>query len=423
MLIEHLVDVGAGARRALGVGDLDAFYKEATTKFADDDEFRERARRRVVLLQSGDAETLALWRTLVAQSADALERRLRQARRAADRRRPGGGEPLRRADARGRRAARRGRPARGVRRRRGRVPARLHQPGGRAAAADRAQPRRRLHLRHERPGVRRRPGRAGRCRPGCSTSSAPAGAAPGDGVRGGARWPAGWCRPAAAEHVAFGNVLGTDRKMLRSRSGEPVKFVDVRRRGDRAWPRRSSPRRTPTCPPSSGRRSATRSGIGALKYADLSTDRIRDYVFDWDRMLSFDGNTAPYLQYAHARICSIFRRAGIDRASVRATVPVLGEPQERALAMRVLGFGAAVRGDRGAVQPAPAVHLPVRAGVGLHRLLRALPGAEGTRCRHPGESPGVERRDRPGAGAGVTSARDRCPRADVGSAAEYCLRR
>ncbi|MDQ3469568.1 MAG: DALR anticodon-binding domain-containing protein, partial [Actinomycetota bacterium] len=76
--------------------------------------------------------------------------------------------------------------------------------------------------------------------------------------------------------------------------------------------------------------------------ADLSTDRVRDYVFDWDRMLSFDGNTAPYLQYAHARICSIFRRAGIDRSSVRATTPILGEPQELALAMRVLGFPALV---------------------------------------------------------------------------------
>ncbi len=83
-------------------------------------------------------------------------------------------------------------------------------------------------------------------------------------------------------------------------------------------------------------------GIGALKYADLSTDRIRDYVFDWDRMLSFDGNTAPYLQYAHARICSIFRRSEIERADVRGVVPVLAEPQERALALRLLGFGTAV---------------------------------------------------------------------------------
>jgi arginyl-tRNA synthetase len=83
-------------------------------------------------------------------------------------------------------------------------------------------------------------------------------------------------------------------------------------------------------------------GIGAVKYADLSTDRIKDYVFDWDRMLAFDGNTAPYLQYAHARICSIFRRAGIERASVRCVTPTITEPQEHALALRILGFDAAV---------------------------------------------------------------------------------
>ena len=83
-------------------------------------------------------------------------------------------------------------------------------------------------------------------------------------------------------------------------------------------------------------------GIGAVKYADLSGDRIKDYVFDWDRMLAFDGNTGPYLQYAHARICSIFRRAGIYRASVRSVEPSLGDPHERALAMRLLRFDAAV---------------------------------------------------------------------------------
>jgi arginyl-tRNA synthetase len=83
-------------------------------------------------------------------------------------------------------------------------------------------------------------------------------------------------------------------------------------------------------------------GIGAVKYADLSTDRIKDYVFDWERMLSFDGDTAPYLQYAHARICSIFRRADIDRAAMREERPVLGEAEERTLALGLLGYDAAV---------------------------------------------------------------------------------
>src|SRR5690606_783282 len=84
-------------------------------------------------------------------------------------------------------------------------------------------------------------------------------------------------------------------------------------------------------------------GIGALKYADLSNDRVKDYIFDWDRMLAFEGNTAPYLQYAHARICSIFRRAGAARESVRGAAAItLGEPQERALAQRLMTYPTAV---------------------------------------------------------------------------------
>jgi arginyl-tRNA synthetase len=81
-------------------------------------------------------------------------------------------------------------------------------------------------------------------------------------------------------------------------------------------------------------------GIGAVKYADLSTDRVKDYVFDWDRMLAFDGNTAPYLQYAHARICSVFRRAesehGIDRSAMRTVAPVVADATERRLALLLL---------------------------------------------------------------------------------------
>ena len=82
-------------------------------------------------------------------------------------------------------------------------------------------------------------------------------------------------------------------------------------------------------------------GVGAVKYADLSTERARDYVFDWDRMLAFEGDTGPYLQYAHARVRSIFRRAGVAPPAPGA-VPLLGEPQERALALQLLGFAAAV---------------------------------------------------------------------------------
>ena len=83
-------------------------------------------------------------------------------------------------------------------------------------------------------------------------------------------------------------------------------------------------------------------GIGAVKYAELSTDRVKDYVFDWDRLLAFDGNTAPYLQYAHARICSLFRRAEVERADASAWPITLVEDAERDLALQILAFPTAV---------------------------------------------------------------------------------
>jgi arginyl-tRNA synthetase len=153
---------------------------------------------------------------------------------------------------------------------------------------------------------------------------------------------AGWLQaPAEAVHVAFGQVLGPDRKMFRSRSGDPVNFIDV---VDEAIERGQAAvsDRNPDLTDEERRTIGHNVGIGALKYADLSTDRLRDYVFDWDRMLSFDGNTAPYLQYAHTRICSIFRKAGIDRSSLSPDVIQVAEPQERALAVRLLGYEAAV---------------------------------------------------------------------------------
>jgi arginyl-tRNA synthetase len=153
---------------------------------------------------------------------------------------------------------------------------------------------------------------------------------------------AGWLvEPRQAVHVMFGNVLGPDRKMLKSRSGDPLKFIDLVNeavlRADAAIaeknPQLDSVERLDI---------AKMVGIGAVKYADLATDRIRDYVFDWERMLSFDGNTAPYLQYAHARICSIFRRSGIERTAINSQTIVVSDPRERDLALALLGFGAAI---------------------------------------------------------------------------------
>jgi arginyl-tRNA synthetase len=151
---------------------------------------------------------------------------------------------------------------------------------------------------------------------------------------------AGWLRPAArAEHVGFGSILGPDSKMLRSRAGGSIKLIDlldeaVTRAGELAR------QKNPELDDATLAEVARAVGIGAVKYADLSTDRGKDYVFDWQRMLALDGNTAPYLQYAHARIQSIFHKESLGTAP---DVPIsIAEPAEHALALELLAFGAVI---------------------------------------------------------------------------------
>ena len=86
---------------------------------------------------------------------------------------------------------------------------------------------------------------------------------------------------------------------------------------------------------------ASKVGIGAVKYADLSKTRTNDYIFDWDSMLSFEGNTAPYLQYAYTRIFSIFRKAGLELEEFSANITIT-EPQEKQLALKLLQFNEVV---------------------------------------------------------------------------------
>jgi arginyl-tRNA synthetase len=139
--------------------------------------------------------------------------------------------------------------------------------------------------------------------------------------------------------VAFGSVLGTDHKMLKTRSGDTPKLIDLL---DEAVERAAAVIREKN-PELEDPTTAERIGIASVKYADLSTDRVRDYVFDWDRMLSFDGNTAAYLLYAYVRVRAIFRRAEATLTSADATAVIFEEPQERSLALLLLRFDLAVR--------------------------------------------------------------------------------
>jgi len=138
------------------------------------------------------------------------------------------------------------------------------------------------------------------------------------------------------EHVWFGSILGPDRKPFKTRSGEVVKLSALLDEAqERAFAVVSE--KNADLNESERREIARIVGLGALKYADLSNNRQSDYIFDWDKMLALQGNTAPYLQYAYTRIRSIFRKGGIDDVSV-AEINLVA-PEEIALAKHLLNFG------------------------------------------------------------------------------------
>ena len=153
---------------------------------------------------------------------------------------------------------------------------------------------------------------------------------------------AGFVPPhAQLEHHPFGTMMDASGRPFKTRDGGTVKLMDLL---DEACRRAQElvTHKNPDLPPAQREQIACTVGIGAVKYADLSKNRLSDYVFNWDTMLAFDGNTAPYLQYAYARICSIFRRGDIgDDAGVGGVV--IREAAERALALKLLQFDETVQ--------------------------------------------------------------------------------
>jgi len=349
MLIEHLLDVGESEAAAeLSVGALTDFYQEARVKFDNDPDFADRSRGRVVTLQAGDAQTLRLWRVLVDESQryfDTVYERLGVLLTDADL----AGESL----YNDRLAA---------------VVAEL-EADGLAVVDDGA-------LCVFPPGFSGRDGdplpliiRKSDGGYGYATTDLAA-------LRyratelGGQRIVyvvdagqhqhltmvfavgamAGWLGgDRRAEHVSFGLVLGADGQRMKTRSGGNPKLVDLL---DEAVERAAAvvAAKNPDLDTDTKAKVARAVGIGSVKYADLSTDRVKDYVFDWDRMLSFDGNTAAYLINAYVRIRSIFRRAEIQDAERDAAV-ILVEPQERTLALALLRFDLVVRAVADTLEP------------------------------------------------------------------------
>jgi arginyl-tRNA synthetase len=350
MLIEEMLDEGSASGRQ-DIVELSAFYRAARSKFDADPAFAERARMRVVLLQRGDPATLELWQRLIELTSGYI----------------------------------------------GALYARLHV---RLAPTDIAgESRYNLLL----PGIVADLERTGLAR---DSERAVCVFPPGFAGRDGAPLPliirkqdggfgyaatdlaalryrlnelgarrvlyvvgapqsqhfamvfatahlAGWVPDGAQlEHVAFGSVLGEDASVLKTRAGEAVTLAAlIDEAVNRA--RRIVDEGSPSLPEIERARIAESVGVGSVKYADLANDRIRDYVFSWARMLSFDGNTAPYLMYAHARIRSIGRKAGaVSAASAHPAAPILIQaPAERALALELLQFPSTVVNVGETLQP------------------------------------------------------------------------
>src|SRR5688572_7232708 len=322
MLIEHLLDVGEAGAQA-NMGELSEFYRDARVKFDGDPEFADRARQRVVLLQAGDARTLELWRQLVDLSNTyffGVYERL--------------GIGLREQHVHG-------------------------ESAYNAVLADVAAELERKGLARVNDGalcafppgftnrdneplpliVRKQDGGYGygatdlaavRYRTqvlGATRLLYVVGAPQAQHLAMvfAVAIQAGWLvPPARAEHVAFGAVLGTDKKMFKSRAGESVRLTDLLdeavERADAELARRDSQRDA-----TARRALAAAIGIGAIKYADLANDRIKDYVFDFERMLAAEGRTGPYLQYAHARIRSIFRKGAESGVAHKAGAAIRSE--------------------------------------------------------------------------------------------------
>jgi arginyl-tRNA synthetase len=178
---------------------------------------------------------------------------------------------------------------------------------------------------------------------------------------------------AELSHMQFGTVLGKDKRPLKTRSGENFTLKalldEAIERGVQQVLRRAAEADAPThgLAEADLRAIGAAVGIGAVKYADLSGDPVKDYVFDLDRMIAFEGDTGPYIQYAHARIASLIARSGESAAAIAAAGYAPVEPAERHLTLCLLRFP-------GVVLAAAEHQAPQRVCAALHELANAYAG-------------------------------------------------
>jgi arginyl-tRNA synthetase len=153
-----------------------------------------------------------------------------------------------------------------------------------------------------------------------------------------ARWQADAAKKVKLVHVGFGKIMGDDGKPFKTRSGDTVKLGDLLDEAEeRAYKIVSE--KSAELPEAQKKEIARVIGLGAVKYADLLPNRQSDYIFSWDKMLALQGNTAPYLVYAYARIKSIFRKLETSNIQHPTSNIQLAAPEELALAKHLLNFG------------------------------------------------------------------------------------
>jgi len=337
MLLAHMADLkAAGGELSMQLADLESFYRESKQRFDADPAFAERARNYVVKLQSGDAECLALWQQFIDISLTHCEEAYQELNVSLTRKdvmaESAYNDDLAKvvSDLQAKQLLTESDGAlcafmEEFKNKDGSItPLIIQKTGGgylyattdlaairyrhKVLKADRVlyfvDVRQSLHFQQ------------------VYTLARKAGFAP---------------ETMSLEHMAFGTMLGEDGKPFKTRTGGTVKLADLLVEAkERAYQLVSE--RSPELNEAERREIAHTVGIGAVKYSDLAKNRTSDYVFSWDLMLSLDGNTAPYLQYAYARIQSIFRKAGaLEQASIQLT-----EPSERSLGLKLLQFNESI---------------------------------------------------------------------------------
>ena len=352
MLIEHLADVGEeAAAHELSMGDLTAFYQAARVKFDSDPAFKQRAQLRVVALHGGDEATLRLWRLLVSESEKYFMAEYARL-----------GVTLSDGDFTGESFYNRMLPGvlqgleeKGL----------LHESDGALCAFPQG-----FTGRDGNPMpviVRKSDGGHNYSTTDLAAVRYRVDSLKVDRILYVVGTPqaqhfamiiqtareAGWLPESVqATHVGFGLILGKDGKLFATRAGGVVKLSALL---DEAVARAAAvvAEKNPDLPETERAQVARAVGIGAVKYADLASDRIKDYVFDWDRMLSTTGDSGAYLQYTYARIQSLQRKADSQgMAGSRKSEPIeVTEPAERALAVQILGFPTAVELAARTLQP------------------------------------------------------------------------